>query len=392
MTIKKHIWIIKLEEPKFFSKNFRYFRSHILAEILLKRGHKITFFTSNYDHYSAEKQITNKKIDNFQYINLNGKVSYHKSYFLKILNEFFSSLDFQRKQQAISKPDLVIISIPSIILAKKIAYYCLKNNIKYIVDCRDLHPDIFTKELSVIIKIIGYPLIIILKKYLTFVCNHATAFVGINKYFVQHLESYRSNKSKIPNQVFELSYKPFYKIKTKKKMIKNKYKIIFVGQINKVFFYSYKKFFCDYKYDPSFEFFIVGQGRFSDKLAKDISKKQNIFFLGNLNQKKIIKLFNYMTASILLVDNRTDYLNSLPNKFFEAIYYKLPIISFNKGLMKKTVKNYKIGFYSNNYNHLKKKLVNDNIFSNYLYNRQVFLKKFSYQKIYSRYAKFLESL
>ena len=76
----------------------------------------------------------------------------------------------------------------------------------------------------------------------------------------------------------------------------------------------------------------------------------------------------------------------------EAIYYKLPIITYNKGLVKTILFKYNIGIYCNNFNSLKNKISNKNLFQNYSINRKKFLNKYSYQKIYSRYAKFVETI
>ena len=394
MITKKIIWIVKLEEPTFSSFNFRYFRSHLIAETLLKRGHYVRFFTSSHSN-SGQRNYIKKSYNrkNFQYVFLDGKINFKNSYFLKLLSEFFSSRHFIKKVKNLTeKPDVIITCIPSIIFSKVIADFCNKFKIKYIVDYRDLHPDIYSEELSFYKKILAYPLIILFKKYLKFICNNSSGLIGINKFFTKHLNKYLTEKKKIPSKTFELSYKPIFKCN---KIINKKIKInkiIFVGKINKVFISAYRNFFANYSFNPSIKIYFVGDGRFVNEFKNQINEHKNIYYLGNLSQKKIISLFANMDAMLYLVENRLDYLNSLPNKFFEAIYYKLPIITYNKGLVKTVLSKYNIGMYCNNFNSLQKKLMNKNLFINYSINRKKFLKKYSFQNIYFRYAKFIENI
>jgi len=394
LTIKKKIWIVKLEEPSFLSPNFRYFRSHLIAETLLSRGHSIKFFISSYSHYDKQKHKKNKSIalNNFEYIVLDQKINYRNSYFLKLLSEFFLSIDFVKKIKNLNeKPDIVITCIPSILLSKVVANFCKKFKIKYIVDYRDLHPDIFFEELSFFKKILAYPLVILLRMHLRFICNNASGLIGINKFFTNHLKKYVSKK-KLPLKTFELSYKPFFENK-KNLQKKNKIKkIIFVGTINKVFLNAYFDFFRNYNYNPLIKFYFIGDGKFLKEFKYHIKKNKNFFYLGNLPQKKIISLFSNMDAMLYLIENRIDYLNSLPNKFFEAVYYKLPIITYNKGLVKRILSKYNIGIYCGNFKSLQNKLFNKSLFLNYSDNRKKFLEKYAYQKIYSQYAKFVETI
>ncbi len=396
LKYKKNIWIIKLEEPNLFSSNFRFYRSHLLAEKLLQRNNKVTFFSSTYDHNSkSQVKINKSKIKNFKYVFLEGRIKYKNSYFLKILNEFISGKDFIIKAEKIKKrPDLIVINIPSIIVANEVAKFCKKFNIKYIIDYRDLHPDIILSEFSWYWKIFLMPFILILKKNLKKICNGASGLVGISKFFQNYLVKLNQNNSNIPNKTFPISYKPVHKIKFNKSNKAKSYKsIIFFGQINNVFIKAFDTFFLNYNYDPNIKIFIVGKGRKLKIFEKKIFNKKNIIYLGNLNQKKLINLYKTMDAMIYLIDNRVDYLNSLPNKFFEAIYYKLPIISYNKGLVKEIINKYKLGLYCDNYNSLKKKInQNEAIFQNFNSSRHEFLKEFSYKKIYKDYSRFIERI
>ena len=59
-----NIWIAKLEESVFFSKDFRFGRAHMLADSLIKNKHSITFFSSNptgHIHNKEERKFLKKK-------------------------------------------------------------------------------------------------------------------------------------------------------------------------------------------------------------------------------------------------------------------------------------------------------------------------------------------
>lgn len=98
---------------------------------------------------------------------------------------------------------------------------------------------------------------------------------------------------------------------------------------------------------------IIGEGDISNDLKLQVEKKKlqnQVFFLGRISCKE---LPTYTIAAdlglCLLNNNSLSYYYSLPNRIFDFMYAKVPILASDFPEIKNIVKNYQIGKIVNNY-------------------------------------------
>ena len=117
-----------------------------LAELLCSKGLDVEVITTTFAHINKKQREINKlAIDNLPYkFTMLPEPGYPKNVCLK---RFYSHFVFGNKLgkylENISKPDLVLISVPSLDVGEATRKYCKKYNIPFIVDIQDLWPEAF---------------------------------------------------------------------------------------------------------------------------------------------------------------------------------------------------------------------------------------------------------
>ena len=166
---KLNFWIIqRAEQTVYDDRNARLMRSGIIANQLEARGHKVTLWTSTFNHMEHKQRFDKSNLikisDNFT-IQFIKSIGYKKNFSLRrLIDEKYISLQFKSLLSLHKKPDVILISMPSIELGYEASKYAKKNQIPFFVDIRDLWPDVFYD----VSKAIFHPLIFPIYKYYDF--------------------------------------------------------------------------------------------------------------------------------------------------------------------------------------------------------------------------------
>ena len=405
----EEIWIIKTGETVPIKKNKeRLYRTAMLTEYL-SQYYKIKYITSNFDHFS-KKIITKRKIIKINK-NLNiyflNTLQYKKNFSIqRAISERIFGLklgDFFNKQKKL--PKLIICSYPSGENTIKAIDFAKKNNVKLIVDVRDMWPDATLESLSYLNKILFYPAYFIYSNQLKKIKKNVTKLTFTSIEFKKwYSESSYSNKN---FKVIPIGYKKKFFVNNLNNIVKDifsnqkiefKQKKIFVysGIINRYFnFYNVMKTIEKFS---NFYFIIIGDGEDIKKLVS-FKKENNLFntiivgrknfdFIDFIYKKSHYALTPYFTKS---------FEKNVTNKFYEYLSYGLPIINSSGGIMKNLIKKENLG-YNFNYNDdyqlesiFNKIRLNQNDFYQQKNNCfQLFKKNFSSEIIYKKYYNFIQ--
>ncbi len=94
-------------------------------------------------------------------------------------------------------------------------------------------------------------------------------------------------------------------------------------------------------------FILLGDGSEKEKyinLATELNVIDKIFFAGSVPQNELINYTSSADIGLALIENISiSYYHALPNKLFEYIMAKVPVISCNLPQMKNIVEKYKVG-------------------------------------------------
>lgn len=364
------VWLVKLEEPLPTDNGYRPYRMSMLADALLRRKHSVIRWASDFDHISHKyrfgKTTTVKLSDNYTAILLNSGVSYDKSVsFMRVIDNIWIFRLFKRIALQTERPDIIVASMPTTEMAYASVQIAQHFEVPLILDARDMWPDIIESEVGGIKAWFAMPLFWWMKRNLIMAAKAADSLVGITEFYCDHLLTYASREkgkydvaipigfdgsSSTLNQLEKKEMEEFWE---KKGVILNRmtYFVFFAGRLNKTVFNCFgpiveaAKALELYRYDVKIVY--CGTGGYESQIKKMAAGTKNILFPGEVSSKALMWLKTNSLASLLSVERRVDYQNSLSNKFFEYLSGGVPILSWLDGLPGKTIVENKCGYIYN---------------------------------------------
>ena len=400
------IWLIKTGEETQHDKNSRLARTGQLFEELSKK-YDITWFNSSFNHQKKKQRFIKTTSINYKFnskiIYLYGSQYQANISFHRYLSQILNVIEFVKELKKNSdKPDIIISSYPPVELAFIACLFAKKNNIPFIIDVRDMWPDIILTNLSFLKKIFFFPLYYLWNFMLKYTLRNSHSILSITKEFLDWTLKkggilFDLNK----HQFFHLS-KPINNNITKKninsKVLKKisvlpgKINIVFAGSISKR--HNFKIIFNSLKEKKfnNINIIVCGAGKLFESYKTEYSEYKNIIFFHWLNDADL----NYVLANChygLLPYYGFDFNKSYPNKIAEYLSNNLKIISCDEGIVSDLIKNNNIGFkYKQDsvpsFHFVLKKLSNkkDNR------PRKVYEKIFNFKTILNNHVKHIENI
>lgn len=186
----RRIWIVCVGEPlPTDPERPRLLRAGILARMLTEKGHDVTWWTSTMDHYQkrlrADRTVIIEGTECGRLILLHG-IRYTKNTSLqRIVNHVQIANEFKRHARRETRPDVVLVSMPTIELARAAVNYANELGIPSIVDIRDLWPDIIKDAVPCAARPLFQPLFFHWEADLRYALKQATALVGVTESFLE---------------------------------------------------------------------------------------------------------------------------------------------------------------------------------------------------------------
>lgn len=117
-----------------------------LAELLCSKGIEVEVVTTTFAHIKKQQRNKNESLlKNLPYkFTMLHEPGYPKNVCLKrFYSHFIFGINLGKYLSNITRPDLVLISVPSLDVGEAARKYCKKYNIPFIVDIQDLWPEAF---------------------------------------------------------------------------------------------------------------------------------------------------------------------------------------------------------------------------------------------------------
>lgn len=299
---------------------------------LTQLGHRVTFFTTDFEH--QRKQWVTTIPEGF--VLLSSKIAYKQNIsILRLLNHFIVSISFileLRKQK--TKPDLILVSYPTILLSLVAVIFGKKIGAKVIVDVRDQWPDIFL--VHPILKIFMFPLFWI-KNYIMKNADEVTAVSP--GYYHWALPG-----KEVPDQnILPLTYQTKTPISHRNIQPDGPINLIFVGTLGKTYDLDSILSIHDelLKSDISFQISVCGDGPERDRFEKEIKSRPKIKLLGWLNKDELQQSLDQAHVGLMLYHSESP--QGWPNKLFEYMSNGLPIINTLPGESWDLIQNANLG-------------------------------------------------
>jgi glycosyltransferase involved in cell wall biosynthesis len=182
-------WLVKVGEPiQMESGGDRLFRTGTVAKILSERGHQVVWWTSTFFHGKKEhyfQEHTTLQRGQRYAIKLIHSRGYKKNIsFDRYLDDCELARNFRDLAAQEEKPDVILCSFPTPMLAAEVARYARANQVPMILDIRDFWPDIILYAVPKPARPLARLFLSPLYNATRYACANATVLTGITYHFV----------------------------------------------------------------------------------------------------------------------------------------------------------------------------------------------------------------
>jgi len=357
------VWIFQTGEPLHIDGEFaRPMRAMNLANALISNGDEVVIWSSNFFHQKMKHRFKKKKSIAFSKnlnIKLINSIGYKSHIGIgRILDhaQLAINLYLALKKYKGKLPDKVFIGYPPIEFAFIAACWCRKYKIPFILDIKDLWPDIFLenipKSLKKYVKFILYPFFIMG----IWTCKKASSISSITKEYLDWIYNFAKIKPKETDFIFPLTtINNFKKNKNKEKItwienvISNSNKdtriILFAGSFIEglniePLIYAAQRALKEKKY---WIFILCGDGPKWEKINEKIGNFENTYMPGWVNPETINNLSQIPTIGVVLFKDIPNFSLSISNKTYQYLSLGIPIFSSLSGALKNLINKYNIG-------------------------------------------------
>ena len=408
------IWIITTGEqlPYIDGENIRLWRSVLLSEALVKKGHQVVRWSSSFDHsikkhrFTEDREIT---VNNNYKIKFIKSLGYKRNISIKrIIDHIITARRFAKLALNEQKPDVILCSLPTIELCVEATNFGKFFNVPVVIDGRDMWPDMFMetfpKKLQFLGRLLLYPMFHQIKK----ACQNATFLSGISEPYIAWELKYANRGRKqydksfthghVNNLPAQNEIKKGFAFWQEIGVNMNDFNICLFTAMGNVLdmgtIVNAAKILSETH--PKIKFILCGDGVKLEEFRNMAEGIENVIFPGWVNNYQIWTLMRLSKVGILPYWNIDNYKNNIPNKPIEYLSAGLPVISSVSGLVQELIEINNCGFYYKNgdYNTLTCIIVE--LFTNFAlqqelsYNaKTLFESKFTAEIVYEQMADYL---
>lgn len=327
----KNVWLVNIGEPLPLDGN----RPHRMCSWKIQlenEGHKVTFFTSDFEH-QRKKWVNNNLIG---FVFLKSFIKYNSNISIaRLINHFLVSISlFRAFIKQIDNADVIIVSYPTIWTSFISIIYGKLNKIRVIVDVRDKWPDIFVT--NPIFNILLSPLFLIKK----IIFSNSNQLIAISPgYYKWAKPNHISND----DFILPLAQPIVEEVKREINLFKT-IKFVFVGSLGTTYDLEALLKIHDKLIETSipFQIQVCGDGPERLWLEKSILQRKNIIMYGWLNKTELQKKLNDADFGLMLY--HADSPQGWPNKLLEYMANGLPIINTLKGESWNLIEDKQLGY------------------------------------------------
>lgn len=373
------------------------FRFESIVKELADRGNKVTVLAS------YPNRIDLEKFKEFEYDNVEVYRINKKSLKESILNRaityfkfFYEAIKIGKKIS--KKSDIVISTSPQLLVGVAGAIISRLNKKVFLIDIRDLWPDIVL-DMGVMKKY--NPIYLFLKVLEKYMYRQSKFLVYNSPGFYNYLISkYDKEKMKLITNGIDDYILDYFKNKEIKIEKKDKYKILYAGNIGIA---QDIKILVDLaeRYRSKIEIIIIGKGSQESTIRRLIEEKRitNIYLIPSVPRNELLEKYEETDMLFLQLKDIKMFEKTIPSKIFEYLASQKPIIYGVEGVAKTILKeefNRKYYFKANDIEDLIgtfENLIKDIEENNYIKpDLEVLINNYSRKKLSVRYADKIEEL
>jgi glycosyltransferase involved in cell wall biosynthesis len=332
-------------------------RAGTLARRLAHRGHDVVWWTSTFDHSRKRHHCDEDSVVAWKgvTIRLLKSVGYRRNTSLRrFVEHAWVARKFRLQAGGQRPPDVILVSFPTIELARDAVRFGRTHRIPVLVDVRDLWPDIFIDVLPPPLRPFGHLLVTPFERDATFALSNCTGIIGISDGYLSWALR-RANRERTHNDaIVPLGYLVQPSSDADLQAAERRLLDAGIDPSRKLCWYI-GSFGRQYDLSPVLEaaaclrragrsdlqFVISGEGEFGERWRRMAAGTDNVVFTGWLGVDEI----NWLRAraAIGLQPYAQGAPQGLANKLFEYLSAGIPVVSSLQGENERLVEEWKCG-------------------------------------------------
>ena len=342
-----HVWLMKIGElPPLEGSGGRLYRTGLIAQALVDRGHTVTWWNSTLDHarkkllYHTDARVElsrNYTLRLLHSISYSGNISARR-----ILNHVHVARKFRGYAEREARPDCIVCCLPTLELCAAAVGYGRRHGVPVVLDIRDLWPDIFLDIAPSSLRFAARAVLSPYYRMARTALRGSQGIIGISEDYLRWGLGYAGRERSPQDVVFPLGYQ---RPNVDEKQIAaagenltaagvdiNRTICWFVGMFGRT--YDLETVIAAAREAANsglhdLQFVLSGAGENYDRLVAQASSLDNVVFTGRIDAPGLAWMAKQ--ASIGLMAYAKGAPQSLPNKLFEYLCNGLPVLSSLEG-------------------------------------------------------------
>jgi glycosyltransferase involved in cell wall biosynthesis len=349
-----NIWLIANFEltPLDAAKSARY---QTIAEMARLRNHRVTFFSSTFNHITKSVRYQDTTTVNYEpdydIVFVKSPEYYDNLSLTRLKAHYIFSKAMIVELDKREKPDAIMMTMPPVSLAYEVTKWGKKHGVPVIIDIIDPWPDILRKGMKSFPGLVQDAILMPMTKRINLAFNRAAAITGISNAYINWAKKYNPGIKELH------CFYPARKLKEIQALMdefaqsipKNpeKVRVIYAGS----FASSYDiptmvkaAEILDKKYGDKIEIAIAGAGPQTDLVKEYEAKCSNLTYLGRLPKDELMK--EYYKADVGMTQHIKGATQSVTYKLFDLLVCGLPIMNSLESEMKDIILDNEVGMFN----------------------------------------------
>ena len=326
-------------------------RAGDLTRRLTNRGHEVTWWTGRFEHQTKRHLDTS-----WNEIAIPGTVSrvrlldssgYKSNVSLARFRDHAEiAKNFREAIASEARPDVIVVSMPTPELADEVRAYAVAHDVPYIVDVRDMWPDVIIQRIRS--KIMLFPSFL-MRNYERMVKRallRADSVTSITPHMLNWAQEKSDRGNRDEDKVFRLAsarkpISPDEYARVKSAWAKRGFhtttdKTIFALAGSLTDQRAMREFLAAQSLIPPeiqkrIQVVICGRGDLEGEVRAVAKRHPHVIYAGFVSRDDVQFLYDHGDYGLLMYDNTPDFKGSFPNKFGEYLMSGLPVITTIRG-------------------------------------------------------------
>lgn len=338
-----NVWVITVGEPLPVDRpSYRPYRSGLLVGELVRRGHRVCWWSSVFDHSAKvprDVSGTSTEVTAKLRINWIRSPGYGRNVSLsRLYDHYLAGKDFAASAEREARPDIVLCSLPTLDLAAAAARYCTTHGVPLVVDVRDWWPDEFATAfhpwLRRVVALACWPF----ERMADEACRSATAITGITDAFVDWGVRHAARPRRSDDRAFHMGYQgrrpdddtmQAAMLRWRQRGVssdRERLTVCYLGNFS-------RKVELDTVIEAAkalgggFRFLLCGSGETREDLLLRASDTNNVFLPGRLESAEVWAAMELSDIGIAPYRPTESFNASLSNKMVEYLAGGLPVVT-----------------------------------------------------------------